>query len=172
MNQPSVTISLVCAMDENRLIGKDNALPWRMPADLAFFKKTTMGKPILMGRKTWESIGRPLPGRQNIVISRDSAYTADGCDTASGIEGALHLVKNHDEAMLIGGANLYSQVLDIADILYITEIHHQFEGDTWFPEIDFQIWKEDWRENHKRDEKNLHDYSFVKYVRAKSLKKE
>ena len=172
MNKPPVTITLVCAMDENRLIGKDNALPWRMPADLAFFKKTTMGKPILMGRKTWESIGRPLPGRQNIVISRDTEFAASGCDAANSIEDAIQLVKDHNEIMLIGGANLYTQVLDIADVLFITQIHHQFDGDTWFPEIDHSVWREEWREDHERDKNNLYDYSFVKYVRAKSEKME
>jgi dihydrofolate reductase len=161
----STSLSIICGMDRNRLIGQNNALPWHLPADMAFFKQTTMGKPILMGRKTWDSIGRPLPGRRNIVISRNPDFKLDGTETATSIEAALELVREHPEAMLMGGSSLYEQTMNIADTLYITEINHVFEGDAWFPEIDPDIWKETSREQHQADEKNKFDYAFVKYLR-------
>ena len=164
----TTSLSIICGMDENRLIGSDNALPWHLPADMVYFKKTTMGKPILMGRKTYESIGKPLPGRRNIIISRDSSYQAEGCDIASSIEAAIDLVDDQPEAMLIGGASLYEQTMVVADSLYITEIHHQFSGDAWFPAIDPGNWKEVWREEHPTDERNKFNYAFVKYLHHSS----
>jgi dihydrofolate reductase len=159
-------LSLIWAMDENRLIGNNNALPWHLPADLAFFKRTTMEKPIIMGRKTYDAIGRPLPGRQNIIITRDTAYTAKGCDIANSIDEAMSLVPEEvQEVMLIGGASLYLQTLAQADALYITQIYHAFSGDTWFPEIDMSQWSETYREDFEADEKNLHPYSFMQYTR-------
>jgi dihydrofolate reductase len=159
-------LSLIWAMDENRLIGNNNALPWHLPADLAFFKRTTMEKPIIMGRKTYDAIGRPLPGRQNIIITRDTAYTAKGCDIANSIDEAMSLVPEEvQEVMLIGGASLYLQTLAQADALYITQIYHAFSGDTWFPEIDMSQWSETYREDFEADEKNPHAYSFMKYLR-------
>ena len=153
-------LSLIWAMDENRLIGNNNALPWHLPADLAFFKRTTMEKPIIMGRKTYDAIGRPLPGRQNIIITRDTAYTAKGCDIANSIDEAMSLVPEEvQEVMLIGGASLYLQTLAQADALYITQIYHAFSGDTWFPEIDMSQWSETYREDFEADEKNPHAYS-------------
>jgi dihydrofolate reductase len=158
-------LSLIVAMDDNRLIGSNNNLPWQLPADLAFFKRTTMGKPIIMGRKTFASIGRPLPGRRNIVITRDPAFSAAGCEITNGIQAALALCSEVEEAMLIGGASLYEQTIDQATQLYITRIHHSFEGDTWFPEFDLQVWKQASREDHQADSSNLHAYSFIKFVR-------
>ena len=158
-------LSLIVAMDDNRLIGSNNDLPWQMPADLAFFKRTTMGKPIIMGRKTFASIGRPLPGRRNIVITRDSGFSATGCEIANGIEAALSLCSEAEEVMLIGGASLYQQTIDQATRLYITRIHHSFEGDTWFPEIDLGLWKQESREDHDADHDNPYAYSFMKFVR-------
>lgn len=153
-------------MDNNRLIGNKNELPWHLPADLAFFKRTTMGKPIIMGRKTFDSIGKPLPGRQNIIITRDKTFTAQGCDIANSIDGALSLVtEGAKEAMLIGGASLYLQTIDQADILYLTQIHHTFQGDTWFPEIDMSHWAEASKDTYQADEKNSYSYSFMKYLR-------
>ena len=164
MNKPK--LSLIWAMDQNRLIGNNNSLPWYLPADLAFFKRTTMGKPMIMGRKTFDSIGRPLPGRQNIVITRDSTFSAEGCDIANSIEEAMSLVSEEkQEAMLIGGASLYLQMLAQADTLYLTQIHHTFSGDTWFPEMDMDQWSEVYREDFEVDEKNLHPYSFMQYTR-------
>ncbi|MFT5657384.1 MAG: dihydrofolate reductase [Gammaproteobacteria bacterium] len=159
-------LSLIWAMDENRLIGNNNELPWRLPADLAFFKRTTMGKPIIMGRKTFDSIGKALPGRQNIIITRDKGFTALGCDIANSIDEAMSLVAdNTEEVMLIGGASLYQQTLEQANILYLTKIHHEFSGDTWFPEIDMTFWSQVYREDFEADEKNLYPYSFMKYLR-------
>ena len=161
-------ISIITAMDKNQLIGKDNALPWKIPADLQFFKKVTMSKPIIMGRKTFESIGRPLPGRQNIVITRDESYTADGCDVVYSIDDAISLAGDIDEVMVIGGANIYQQFLEKCDRLYLSRVLGEFEGDAWFPEIDFNVWRLIEKEDHKADEKNECDYSFQIYERVNS----
>ena len=161
----TASLSIICGFDQNRLIGNNNALPWHLPADMAYFKKTTMSKPILMGRKTYESIGRPLPGRRNIIISRDESYRAEGCETAAGIQQAIDLVNEQQEVMLIGGSSLYEQTLPLAKTLYITEIHHQFSGDAWFPAINSDDWLESWREEHEADESNKYAYAFVKYIR-------
>jgi dihydrofolate reductase len=158
-------LSLIVAMDDNRLIGNKNNLPWHLPADLAFFKRTTMGKPIIMGRKTFESIGRALPGRRNIVITRDPEFSHEGVETVNGIDAAISLCDGGEEVMLIGGASLYQQTIDQAAQLYITYIHHSFDGDTWFPEFDFNQWKEAFREDHAADGNNPYAYSFVKFVR-------
>jgi dihydrofolate reductase len=152
-------------MDSNRLIGKDNVLPWHLPADLAFFKRTTMGKPIIMGRKTFASIGKALLGRQNIVVTRDPEFDAPGCDIAPGLEQAITLAGNADEVMLIGGASLYEQTINSADCIYLTLIHHVFNGDTWFPEIKTDQWKQTSREDFDADETNPYRYSFIKFVR-------
>jgi dihydrofolate reductase len=159
------SLSLIVAMDDNRLIGNKNKLPWHLPADLAFFKRTTMGKPIVMGRKTFESIGKPLPGRRNIVITRDDTFSAADCEVANSIEAAMSLTKDDDEVMLIGGASLYEQTIARATQLYITRIHQSFEGDTWFPEIDLSEWKAVNREDFDADHSNQYAYSFIKYVR-------
>ena len=158
-------LALIVAMDENRLIGNDNQLPWRLPADLAFFKRTTMGKPIVMGRKTFDSIGRPLPGRRNIVITRDPEFSAEGCEVVHSIEAALAGCGDHDELMLIGGATLYEQTLDQVSCMYITRINHSFSGDTWFPEFDVTQWEIAEKEDFDADPDNPFTYSFVKYVR-------
>ena len=158
-------LSLIVAMDENRLIGSENGLPWQLPADLAFFKRTTMGKPIVMGRRTFDSIGRALPGRRNIVITRDPNFDAPGCDIAGGIDEALALCARGEEIMLIGGASLYEQTLQRADCLYVTRIHHSFEGDTWFPEFDESEWQLETRADFEADSRNAYAYSFIKFVR-------
>ena len=158
-------LSLIVAMDENRLIGLNNSLPWHLPADLAYFKRTTMGKPVVMGRKTFESIGKSLPGRRNIVITGNADYNAPGCEIADSIEAAMSLVHENDEVMLIGGASLYQQTIEGATKLYITRIHQSFEGDTWFPEFDLSDWKEVYREDFEADYSNRYAYSFIKYVR-------
>lgn len=158
-------ISLIVAMDENNLIGSKNGLPWHLPADLAFFKRTTMGKAIVMGRKTFESIGKPLPGRHNIVVTRDPKFIAEGCDIAHGIDAAITLCKDDEEIMLIGGANLYQQSFALVTDMYITRIHHVFDGDTWFHEFDEGEWKLENRENFDADHSNPYAYSFTKFVR-------
>ena len=158
-------VSMIVAMDQDRLIGRDNALPWHLPADLAFFKRTTMGKPIVMGRKTWESIGRPLPGRQNIVVTRNPNFDAAGCELADSIEAALALAGDVDEIMLIGGAGLYAQAMPLASQLYLTRIHHSFaDGDAWFPEIE-NNWTVVERQDFDPDQDNPYPYSFIKFVR-------
>jgi dihydrofolate reductase len=159
-------LSIITAFDRNRLIGRDNELPWHLPADLQFFKQTTMGKPIIMGRMTFESIGRPLPGRRNLVISRNAEFNATGCEVYPSVERALASVSDLPEAMLIGGASLYAQTLDQASTLYTTQIDAEFEGDAWFPEISADDWLEVWRKNHGPDEHNPYAYAFVKYSRA------
>ena len=158
-------LSFVVAMDRNRLIGSDNSIPWRLPADLAFFKRTTMGHPIVMGRKTYESIGKPLPGRRNIVVTRNPRYSAEGCEVVHDIDTALAICADDDEIMNIGGATLYEQTMDRATTMYITEIHHDFSGDTWFPEFSEDDWKVVDRQDFSADERNPYDYSFVKFVR-------
>jgi dihydrofolate reductase len=159
-------ISIIVAMASNGVIGRDNQLPWHLPADLKHFKQTTMGKPILMGRKTWESIGRPLPGRTNIVITRDSTYLAAGCEVVNSIEAAITAAGEQDEVMVIGGAELYRQVLPDTDTIYLTRIHEAFEGDTCFPEMHNTEWHQVERIDHEADEKNSHDYSFIRLERV------
>jgi len=155
-------LSIIAAMDRNRLIGADNQLPWHLPADLHFFKRTTLGKPILMGRKTFDSIGRPLPGRRNVIISRNPNYQAAGCDVVHSIEEALELVRESEEVMLIGGATLYEQALPLAQRLYLTLIDAEFEGDAWFPNYpQLGNWQEISHEKQQADEKNRLDYAFV-----------
>jgi len=154
-------VSLIVAMAENRVIGRDNQLPWRLSADLQRFKALTMGKPIVMGRKTWESIGRPLPGRTNIVVTRDVGYQAEGCVVVHSVDQALEVATGSDEVMVIGGANLYQQLLDRADCLYLTQVRADVEGDAWFPEFDVTQWREVEREPHLRDDKNEFDFEFV-----------
>lgn len=129
-------ISLIVAHDENRVIGANNAMPWHLPGDLQYFKAQTMGKPMIMGRKTFESIGRPLPGRRNIVITRNKLYEAEGIELATSLEEALKLAGAVPEIMVIGGEEIFTQALPLADRLYITQIAHQFEGDTYFPAYD------------------------------------
>ena len=157
-------ISLIVAMANNRVIGKDNQMPWHLPADLGHFKAVTLGKPIIMGRKTYESIGRPLPGRKNIVISRNADYRLEGCETVCSLEEALDLVNDVEEVMIIGGGFLYAQTLPQADKLYLTFIDLDVDGDTWFPKFEHLSLKEVKREKHRRDEKNPYDYEFVDFT--------
>jgi dihydrofolate reductase len=159
-------ISFVVAMDENRAIGKDNDLPWYLPNDLKHFKKTTMGKPIVMGRKTYESIGKPLPGRENIVVTRDQSYEAEGTTIVHSVDEVLQI--NAEEICVIGGSEIFKQFLPVADRLYITEIHHTFEADTYFPELNDNEWKEVSRTEGIVDEKNKYPHEFVVYEKIKS----
>ncbi|MZI92703.1 type 3 dihydrofolate reductase [Vibrio sp. CAIM 722] len=153
-------ISMIAAMANDRVIGKDNQMPWHLPADFAWFKRCTLGKPVVMGRKTYESIGRPLPGRQNIVISRDSNLSIDGVSIVSSIDEALTLAADADEVMIIGGGSIYQACLAKADKLYVTEIHADIDGDTHFPDWGGN-WRETHRESYQADEKNKYDMSFV-----------
>ncbi len=159
-------LSLVVAMDKNRVIGIDGGLPWHLSSDLKYFRDITMGKPIIMGRKTHESIGRPLPGRRNIVVTRNSDFEAPGCDVVTSLEAALELVEDVEEVMMVGGASLYLDTLPVADHIYMTEVHAEVKGDTWFPEIDPDEWQEISRTEFSADENNEHHYSFVVYERV------
>ncbi len=161
-----MTISLIVATDEKNGIGKNNQLPWHLPADLKHFKTLTTGHPIIMGRKTFDSIGKALPNRKNIVISRQSNYTAEGATVVSSLWDAFELCDDENEAFVIGGAQIFEQSLPLADILYLTIIHHQFDADTFFPEIDQAYWIEAESITHEPDEKNLYSYTFIKYIRA------
>lgn len=154
-------LSIIVAMDDNQLIGKNNALPWHLPADLGYFKKTTTGKTVLMGRKTYESIGRPLPNRRNVIVSRNEAFKAEGCEVVVSIEAALELAKSDDEVMVMGGASFYEQMLPSVDRLYITQIEGTYEGDAYFPAFDKGLFVETFRQSHTADEKNQHTYHFT-----------
>lgn len=154
-------IAAIFAMSENRVIGKDNQLPWRLPADLRHFKKITMGKPILLGRKTYESIGHALPGRCNVVITRDVHFQAPGCVVANSLETALLAADYSEEIFVIGGAVLYQHLLPRTQRLYMTLIHHHFEGDAYFPELNDDEWQEVEREDHDVDAENVYPYSFI-----------
>jgi dihydrofolate reductase len=156
-----VRIALIAALADNRVIGYKNRLPWRLSADLQHFKRVTMGKPVVMGRKTWESIGRPLPGRTNIVVTRDTGLRAEGCVVVHSVQQALEVAAGADEVMVMGGADLYAQVLPRADRLYLTEVAADVEGDVRFPDIDPNDWVEVQRERHPADENNEYDYTFV-----------
>lgn len=154
-------ISLIVAMDRNGVIGKDGNLPWRLSSDLQHFRKITMGKPIVMGRKTHESISRPLPGRENVIITRDKDYVAKDCTVLNSLECVYARFHDLDEIMIMGGADLYQQTIDKAQRIYLTEVHADLEGDTWFPQFDREQWEEVERYDFRADEKNEYDYSFV-----------
>lgn len=158
--------AIIVAMDDNRGIGADNDLLWQrdLPADLAHFKKLTTGNSIIMGRKTFESIGRPLPNRQNIVVSRKGAIGAEGTLTAASLQTAYVLAQF--DVYVIGGGEIYQQAMDDVDILYVTEVHATFpQAAVFFPEIDTNTWKESSREHHGIDEKNKYAFDFVVYQR-------
>lgn len=152
-------ISLIAAMAEGRIIGKDNQMPWHLPADLAWFKKNTLNKPIIMGRKTYESIGRPLPGRHNIVLSRQ-AGNDERVTWVTSAEQALAALGETEEVMIIGGGNIYRQFLPQANRLYITHIEANLDGDTAFPDYSPEQWHTVFSESHNKDEKNQYDYRF------------
>jgi len=155
-------ISMIAAMADDRVIGLDNKMPWHLPADLQFFKRITLGKPVIMGRKTYQSIGRPLPGRQNIVLTRDKSLVIEGVDCVQTLEQAMALVGQVDEMMIIGGATIYEQFLAQADRLYLTFIDLKTTGDTYFPDYKkVAKWKEIAREVYLKDEKNGYNYQFV-----------
>ncbi len=158
-------LSLICAMAENRVIGRNNSLPWHLSEDLRYFKRTTMGCSIIMGRKTYESIGRPLPGRTNIVVTRNPDYQAEGVRVVDSLEAALKLAESiayidgSEEAFVIGGAELYKNAFDMADRLHLTRVHAEVEGDTYFVDFDESQWDEVWREEFTHNETNPYDYS-------------
>lgn len=153
-------ISLIVAVSANNVIGKNNQLIWHLPADLKHFKQLTTGHTIIMGRKTYDSIGKPLPNRRNVVISR-SVTQIEGCEVAPSLEDALKLSSEEKEVFMIGGAEIYRQALPLADRIYLTHVHQNFDGDTFFPETDLQTWQETEREDFLPDEKNKLSYSFI-----------
>ncbi len=154
-------ISLIVAMAENRVIGRGNQMPWHLPADLRHFKSVTLGKPVIMGRKTFESIGRPLPGRRNVVISRNLDWCAEGVESVSSLDAALALVQGADEVMIIGGGQLYRETLPLAQRLYLTHIKLSVtDADTWFPDYSQYQWQLRAEELHEPDEKNPYPYRF------------
>ncbi len=154
-------ISLIAAVANNGVIGVDNSLPWRLPADLKHFRSLTMGKPIIIGRLTWESLPGVLPGRRHIVVTRNRDYQAQGCELVHSVEEALQVAGEVPEVMVVGGGALYREMLPHADRLYLTQVEIDMEGDAYFPEIDWNHWQEVARESHPADEQNLFAYSFV-----------
>lgn len=159
-------LALIAALARNRVIGRDNRLPWHLPADLRFFKQTTMGKPLLMGRRTWESIGRPLLGRRMIVLSRDSAYQASGCVVARSLDEALANAGAAPEIMVIGGTSLYAQTLPLAERLYLTRVDADVPGDAWFPEWEGRDWRLVAEEMHPADTEHVWPYRFQRWERG------
>ena len=154
-------LSLIVAFDRNHAIGRDNDLPWKLPDDLKRFKALTLGKPILMGRKTYESIGRPLPERRNIILTRQLRYQAPGCTVVGTVESALEVAKGADELMVIGGTAIYAEMLPRCERIYLTRIHEIIEGDTWFPEIDTGQWRLVSREDCPANEDRPHSFSYL-----------
>lgn len=161
-------VTIVVAISENHVIGKENKLLWHMPNDLKHFREITSGHTVIMGRKTFESVGKPLPKRRNIIITRQQ-ISIDGCEVVNSIESALDLCSNEEEVFIVGGAEIYRQSMHLTDRIYLTIIHQHFEGDSFFPEISTQEWEEVFREDHQPDEKNLLPYSFITYRRIISL---
>ena len=159
-------ISLIVAASANNVIGSQGELPWRLSDDLRRFRETTMGKPIVMGRKTWDSIGRPLPGRQNIVITRQPDFTAEGCDVVASVAEAMSAVGDAAEIMVIGGSQIYELFLPHADRLYLTRVHAEIAGDAFFPAISERDWRLVDEEHHAADERNEHAFSFQRYERV------
>ncbi|WP_338879854.1 dihydrofolate reductase [Achromobacter veterisilvae] len=157
------SLTLIVAYSTNRAIGRDNALPWKLPGDLAHFKRSTLGSPIIMGRKTWDSLGRPLPGRSNIVISRNPGFSAEGAVLVPSLEAAIDACGDVAEAFVIGGAQIYAQALPLAQRVLATEVHAEVEGDAFFPLLPSFQWKETAREPQPAE--NGYDYDFVTYER-------
>lgn len=148
-------------MSKNRVIGKDNALPWNMPNDMKHFRNLTRGKPVIMGRKTYESIGKPLPNRLNIIITRDQEYRAEGCNVVHSIDEAIAAAQGNDEIMVIGGSQIYKEFLPKANRMYLTFIEAEIDGDAYFPAYNAEEWTETSYEEHARDAENPHNYAFV-----------
>lgn len=160
-------ISMIWAMGANGVIGKDNDMPWHLPRDFAFFKAETLGKKMLMGRKTWDSLGgKPLKDRTSVVMTRDTGFNLEGATVVHTLEEALAESRTTDELMVIGGAEIYRMLLPYADKLIVTRIYEDFEGDTVFPNVEWSEWKEVSRKAGIRDENNPYDYDFIVYERS------
>ena len=157
-----MTISLVAAADENNGIGKNNQLPWYLPADLKHFKEFTIGHPVIMGRKTFDSVGKPLSKRRNIVITRQD-LKIEGCEIAHSVEEAIEKCKGEERIAIVGGAKIFEQAMEVANVIHFTRVHHVFDVDAFFPAINPDKWTETEKEYHEPDEKNTFPYSFITY---------
>ena len=158
-------ITIIAAIAENNALGKDNQLIWHLPTDLKRFKQVTLNHHIIMGRKTFESLGKPLPNRTTIIITRNKNYTVEGCIIVNSLQEALNAAKKDENPYILGGAEIYRQAIKIADKLDLTFVHHKFEADAFFPIIDSNIWKEETRENFEKDVNNKYNYSFATYLK-------
>ena len=165
MKDADVNIALIVAMDQNRIIGRDGDLPWRLSNDLRHFKKLTMGSPMLMGRKTWESLPGALPGRRNIVLTRNPDYITDGGEVVTSVAAAIDGCAHGETLFVIGGAQLYEQTLGLAARLFVTRVNAEVEGDTRFPTVSWDEWREVAREAHPADVKNEYPHEFIEYER-------
>ncbi|MEJ5081963.1 MULTISPECIES: dihydrofolate reductase [unclassified Ochrobactrum] len=171
MTKSKAVLSIVVAASENNVIGRDNDMPWKLSTDLKRFKAITLGKPVIMGRKTWESIGRPLPGRPNLIVTRDVAFKADGATIVSSLDAAIELGRELaaelgvDEVCIIGGGKIYAQALPFADRVHLTRVLATIDGDTFFPEIDSEIWQEVSSEEVPAGEKDSHPTRYIRYDR-------
>lgn len=154
-------VSLIAAVAENNVIGRDNALPWRLPADLKHFRRLTTGHAVITGRRNYESIGRPLPERTNIVLTHRRDYRADGCIVVHTLEDAFAAARGDPEVFIMGGAEIYAQTVDRAERIYLTRVHAEIAGDTLFPAVDWSVWREIARERHEPDAQHAYAYSFV-----------
>ncbi|WP_370632403.1 dihydrofolate reductase [Mucilaginibacter sp. UR6-1] len=155
-----MTTSIIVAIAQNHAIGKNNQLLWHLPTDLKHFKNTTSGHTVIMGRKTFDSVGKPLPKRRNIVITRQN-ISIEGCEVVSSVEDALALCAGEDEVFIVGGAEIYKLAMPLTDKIYLTIVHHDFEGDTYFPEIDYSQWNETARTDYEADDKHAYAYSIL-----------
>jgi dihydrofolate reductase len=163
-----IRVSFVVAADENGVIGAGNALPWHLPDDLKRFKALTLGKPILMGRKTYESIGKPLPGRTNLVLTRRTDLTLPGCTVVGSIEQAMNAAGDAEELAIIGGAQVYAQALPFVDVIHLTRVHAKIQGDAFFPTLAAHEWRERVVAMHPADERHAYAFSFIELERAPS----
>ncbi|MEM6723347.1 MAG: dihydrofolate reductase [Bacteroidota bacterium] len=163
-------ISIIVAQTENRVIGKNNDIPWYLPADLKYFKKVTTGHHIIMGRKCYESIGRPLPKRTNVILTRRIDFHAEGCVVTHSLDEALDIARQNGEAeaFIIGGGEIYKLAMPLVDQIYLTQVHTELEGDIYFPELDPEKWQLEWSEAHQADEKNGFDYTFQRFIRMEN----
>ena len=163
MDRPFV--SAIVAAADNNAIGKGNQLLWHLPNDLRFFKKTTSGHTVIMGRKTYESVGKPLPNRRNVVITRQEGYTLAGAEVVHSLDEALAGCAGEEEVFIVGGAEIYRQALPLTNRVYLTQVHAQLEGDAYFPELDKNEWKLETAESHNPDERHAYGYTFKVYER-------
>ncbi|MGB5242280.1 MAG: dihydrofolate reductase [Lutimonas sp.] len=156
-------VTIIAAVSDNYVLGKNNQLIWHLPEDLKRFKRITAGHSVIMGRKTFESLKGPLPKRRNIIVTRNKNYRIENCEVVHSLEEALKITQADENPFILGGAQIYEQALDFADSMDLTWVHHHFDGDAFFPKFDKSIWREIEREAHKKDESNPYDYSFVRY---------